>query len=131
MARGWRARLVFLRRIAWIVATLYFLRSITISVTTIPPPIVDCKPVIATDAEGMARVVWGMISGQSKECTDMVFSGHTVILSASFLFWTRYARHWGFVVYSAVHAVAGVASVLLVRYHYTLDVSLALILTFL
>ncbi|KAJ1880167.1 hypothetical protein LPJ57_002412 [Coemansia sp. RSA 486] len=129
MARGWRARLVFLRRIAWVISILYFMRSITISVTTMPPPVANCKPAIATDAQGMAHIVWAMISGQTKECTDMVFSGHTVILSISFLFWTRYARHWGFVVYSAVHAVVGVASVLLVRYHYTLDVSLALILT--
>ncbi|KAJ1642335.1 hypothetical protein LPJ64_005817 [Coemansia asiatica] len=131
MARGWRARLVFLRRIAWVMAALYLMRSITISVTTMPPPVINCKPVIATDIDSMASIVWGMISGQTKECTDMVFSGHTVILSVSFLFWARYARHWGFVVYSAVHAVLGIASVLLVRYHYTLDVSLALILTFL
>ncbi|KAJ2719067.1 hypothetical protein GGI07_005432 [Coemansia sp. Benny D115] len=130
MARGWRARLVMLRRVAWIVGVLYLMRSVTISVTTIPPPFADCHPVVAQNASEMARAVLGMISGQTKECTDMVFSGHTVILLVSFLFWTRYARHWVFVAYSAVHTLLGVASVPLVRYHYTLDVCLALVLTY-
>ncbi|KAJ1722416.1 hypothetical protein LPJ53_003175 [Coemansia erecta] len=106
------------------------MRSITISVTTMPPPIASCKPAIASGARDMLNVVLGMIAGRTKECTDMVFSGHTVILMVSFLFWTRYACHWTLVVYSAIHTVLGVASVLLVRYHYTLDVVLALFFTF-
>ncbi|KAJ1886971.1 hypothetical protein LPJ66_009358 [Kickxella alabastrina] len=129
MARGWRARLVILRRLAWIISILYLLRSITISVTTIPPPIIDCVPLLVDDARSMLRAIFGMISGERKECTDMVFSGHTIVLLISFLFWTKYARHWSFVVYSAIHTVVGIASVLLVRYHYTLDVVLAAVIT--
>ncbi|KAJ2375308.1 hypothetical protein IW150_002619 [Coemansia sp. RSA 2607] len=129
-AHSWRARLVFLRRLGWMTALLYFMRSITISVTTMPPPVASCQPALASGARDMFSVALDMISGRTKECTDMVFSGHTVILTVSFLFWTRYACHWALVVYSAIHTVLGVASVLLVRYHYTLDVVLALFFTF-
>ncbi|KAJ1858691.1 hypothetical protein LPJ76_000753 [Coemansia sp. RSA 638] len=130
MARGWQARLVYLRRIAWMMATLYFLRSITISVTTLPPSVNNCKPQVAHNTSELVRIVPLMISGQLSGCTDKVFSGHTSILMISFLFWTRYARHWAFVAYSAVHTLLGIGCVLAVRLHYSVDVLLAVVLTF-
>ncbi|KAJ2352539.1 hypothetical protein IWW50_006303 [Coemansia erecta] len=131
MARGWPARATFLRRIAWMMAILYFLRSITISVTTLPPSVHSCVPMVARNANDWARIVPMMISGQLSGCTDKVFSGHTAVLMISFLFWTRYARHWAFVAYSLVHTVVGIASVLAVRLHYTVDVVIAIMLTYL
>ncbi|KAI7834117.1 hypothetical protein BX661DRAFT_176663 [Kickxella alabastrina] len=130
MARGWRARLIVFRRIAWFLSIIYFLRSITMSVTTIPPPITNCVPIVIQDANDMLRVISDVLSGRTKGCTDMVFSGHTAVCVVSFLFWVKYARHWSFIVYSAIHTVVGISSVLLVRYHYTLDVLLAIMMTF-
>ncbi|KAJ2739206.1 metalloendopeptidase [Coemansia sp. Cherry 401B] len=131
LAPGWQARMVLLRRIGWIMGILYFLRSITISVTTMPPSIDNCRPQEAHSASEWARIVPMMISGQLSGCTDKLFSGHTSILVISFLVWTRYARHWAFIAYSAVHTVLGIGSVLAVRLHYTVDVVLAVVLTWL
>ncbi|KAJ2448563.1 hypothetical protein EV183_005382 [Coemansia sp. RSA 2336] len=72
-----------------------------------------------------------MITGEVSGCTDKMYSGHTCLLFVSFLLWTRYARHWIFVVYSFVHSSLGIAAVLAVRIHYTVDVVLAIALTFL
>ncbi|KAJ1937324.1 hypothetical protein FBU59_004787 [Linderina macrospora] len=130
MIKGWQAKLVLLRRIAWMMATLYFLRSITISLTTLPPSLRECKPVLPKDTHELLAHIPGSMSGQISACTDKIFSGHTTILVVSFLFWTRYARHWAFIVYSAIHTVVGMISVLAVRYHYSIDVLLAIVLTF-
>ncbi|KAI8319349.1 hypothetical protein GQ54DRAFT_265473, partial [Martensiomyces pterosporus] len=124
MISGWQAKLVLLRRVAWMMATLYFIRSITISVTTMPPNVQGCIPVVSRNSHEMVKDILGMITGSRGACTDKIFSGHTTILTISFLFWSRYARHWVFIVYSAIHGIIGITSVLMVRYHYTVDVVL-------
>ncbi|KAJ1961836.1 hypothetical protein GGI12_003019 [Dipsacomyces acuminosporus] len=113
MIKGWQAKLVLLRRVAWMMAILYFIRSITISVTTLPPSVADCKPTVARNSREMLSAVLSMLSGKAGECTDKIFSGHTTTLFISFLFWSRYARHWSLIVYSALHTFLGIASVLL------------------
>ncbi|ORX72486.1 hypothetical protein DL89DRAFT_266064 [Linderina pennispora] len=130
MARGWQAKLVLLRRVAWMMGVLYFLRSITISLTTMPPSIKGCVPVLPKDTNELLAHIPGSFTGEVGACTDKIFSGHTTILVISFLFWTRYARHWAFIAYSAIHTIAGILSVLAVRYHYSIDVLLAIILTY-
>ncbi|KAJ1943486.1 hypothetical protein EC988_006222 [Linderina pennispora] len=130
MVRGWQAKLVLIRRIGWMMAVLYFLRSITISLTTLPPSLKECVPVLPKDTHDLLAHIPGSMSGQISACTDKIFSGHTAILAISFLFWTRYARHWAFIVYSAIHTVIGMISVLAVRYHYSIDVLLAMVLAF-
>ncbi|KAJ2460667.1 hypothetical protein GGF42_000694 [Coemansia sp. RSA 2424] len=129
MARSWQARIILIRRVGWMMAALYLLRSFTLSITTLPPSVADCKPVVAADQAGLIGSIPGLISGRLSACTDKMFSGHTTILVISFLFWRRYARHWAFLAYSAVHTFAGIASVLLVRLHYSVDVLLAVVLT--
>ncbi|KAJ2799131.1 hypothetical protein H4S07_005525 [Coemansia furcata] len=129
MARSWQARSILIRRIGWMMAALYLLRSFTLSITTLPPSVADCKPVVATDHAGLIGSIPGLISGRLSACTDKMFSGHTTILVISFLFWRRYATHWAFIVYSVVHTAVGIASILLVRLHYSVDVLLAVVLT--
>ncbi|KAJ2687119.1 hypothetical protein IWW39_003151 [Coemansia spiralis] len=129
MARSWQARIILVRRVGWMMAALYLLRSFTLSITTLPPSVADCKPVVATEHIGLLDSVPGLISGRLSACTDKMFSGHTTILVISFLFWRRYATHWAFLVYSAVHTAVGIASILLVRLHYSVDVLLAVVLT--
>ncbi|KAJ2778523.1 hypothetical protein H4R18_004549 [Coemansia javaensis] len=131
MARGWRARVIMTRRVAWIMAILYGIRSVTISITTMPPPAADCKPNLAgSTRELLLSVIPSMLTGETIACTDMIFSGHTTLLVASFLLWTRYARHWGFVAYSGMHTVIGIASVVMARLHYSVDILLAVAVVF-
>ncbi|PIA18237.1 hypothetical protein COEREDRAFT_39339, partial [Coemansia reversa NRRL 1564] len=122
LARGWRQRLMLIRRIAWMVAVLYFLRSVTISVTTVPPSIDSCVIAKPQSTWQVIKATPDILAGTIGQCTDKIFSGHTAILTISFLFWRRYATHWAFVAYSAVHVTLGIVTVLMARYHYTVDV---------
>ncbi|KAJ2745480.1 hypothetical protein GGI20_002145 [Coemansia sp. BCRC 34301] len=129
-ARGWRQRLMLIRRIGWMVAVLYFLRSITISVTTVPPSIGSCKIAVPQSMWQVIKATPDILAGNIGQCTDKIFSGHTAILLISFLFWQRYATHWIIRAYSAVHTTVGILTVLLARYHYTIDVVIGALLTF-
>ncbi|KAJ2799810.1 hypothetical protein H4R21_003420, partial [Coemansia helicoidea] len=132
MARGWQARLVFIRRVIWMAALLYLIRTVTIGVTTMPPTINECRPRVVRDVADLLFVVLPkMTSGEISACTDKIFSGHTSMFMLMFLMWNRYARHWGFVLFSAVHTLVGIASVLFTRMHYTVDVVLAILMVFL
>ncbi|KAJ1931809.1 hypothetical protein EC988_009665, partial [Linderina pennispora] len=122
MAPGWRERLMLVRRIAWMVAVLYFIRSVTISVTTVPPSVATCEIAVPQSMMEVILATPDILAGNIGQCTDKIFSGHTAILVISFLFWLRYARHWSFIAYSAIHTTLGILSVLLARYHYTVDV---------
>ncbi|KAJ1990932.1 hypothetical protein GGI25_003393 [Coemansia spiralis] len=87
-----------------------------------PPSLTSCE---ITEPRNMWQVILstpGIISGNITQCTDKVFSGHTAIFTLSFLLWHMYATHWAFIAYSMVHTIAGILSVLMVRYHYTVDV---------
>ncbi|KAJ1800089.1 hypothetical protein LPJ59_001364, partial [Coemansia sp. RSA 2399] len=130
MSRGWRERLMVLRRIAWMVTVLYFLRSITISVTTMPPPRPACDIFMPRNIWEILKATPQILAGTMSQCTDDMFSGHTVLFTLSFLCLRTYATHWAVVVYSAIHATAGILSVLLARYHYTVDVVVAVLLTY-
>ncbi|KAJ2449288.1 hypothetical protein EV183_004975 [Coemansia sp. RSA 2336] len=130
LAGGWRQRVMLIRRLGWMVAVLYLLRSLTISVTTMPPSSAACA--IAAQPQSTWQVILAtpdILAGSVGQCTDKIFSGHTAILTISFLFWRRYATHWAFVAYSAVHTAAGILSVLLARYHYSIDVLVGLVFT--
>ncbi|KAJ2135700.1 hypothetical protein IW136_004177 [Coemansia sp. RSA 678] len=130
LAHGWRMRVMLLRRLGWMVTLLYLLRSITISVTTVPPSTPSCQIAPAQTAWQLIRATPDILAGSVGQCTDKIFSGHTTILFISFLFWRRYATHWAFIAYSAVHTAVGITTVLMARYHYTVDVVIALLLTF-
>ncbi|KAJ2084030.1 hypothetical protein H4R24_000379 [Coemansia sp. RSA 988] len=130
LARGWRQRLMLIRRIAWMVAVLYFLRSVTISVTTVPPSIDSCVIAKPQSTWQVIKATPDILAGTIGQCTDKIFSGHTAILTISFLFWRRYATHWAFVAYSVVHVSLGIVTVLMARYHYTVDVVIGFLLTY-
>ncbi|KAJ2582539.1 hypothetical protein GGH95_001477 [Coemansia sp. RSA 1836] len=121
---------MLVRRIGWMVAILYFLRSITISVTTVPPSISSCKIDIPQSMWQVIKATPDILAGNIGQCTDKIFSGHTAILLISFLFWQRYATHWVILAYSALHTSVGILTVLLARYHYTIDVVIGALLTF-
>ncbi|KAJ2378706.1 hypothetical protein IW150_000627, partial [Coemansia sp. RSA 2607] len=131
MARGWRQSMLVVRRIAWMVAALYLLRSLTLSATTLPPSSAQCSiPRSAKSTWQVIKATPQILAGSEGQCTDKVFSGHTAILLITFLFWHRYATHRALVAYAAVHCTAGIVAVLMARYHYSVDVLLALVLTY-
>ncbi|KAJ2708453.1 hypothetical protein H4R19_004737 [Coemansia spiralis] len=130
MVRGWRLRVVLVRRGMWMVAVLYFMRSVTISVTTVPPSSPTCRITAPNTPWQNIKATSDIIAGTVGQCTDKVFSGHTAILTLMLLFWCRYATHWAFIAASATHTAVGILTVLMARYHYTVDVLVGLLLTY-
>ncbi|KAJ1677239.1 hypothetical protein EV182_006578, partial [Spiromyces aspiralis] len=129
LAAGWRMRVVFLRRIAWMVAILYFLRSLTLVVTTLPTPLVECEPTYHRGWAGYLNGAWDQITGRRLTCTDCIFSGHSMTLTLSFLMWLHHARHWLFVAIAFAQTTVGLFLIIASHFHYSIDVLLAVVLT--
>ncbi|KAF9198056.1 hypothetical protein BGZ49_001247 [Haplosporangium sp. Z 27] len=102
---NWTTRAMVVRRIMWIIGTLSAYRALTLSVTTLPTPKAECNPTLKTGFWDMFMVSLQMIPGTVEACTDDIFSGHTVF-------------------------IIGLYFVVATRLHYTVDVVLAVFITY-
>ncbi|KAJ1923718.1 hypothetical protein IWQ60_005694 [Tieghemiomyces parasiticus] len=130
LTTNWRNRIIFVRRCLWLIGTLYFFRGFTLVVTTVPSPRLDCVPTETHGAADMFRVGWDMITTKTKACTDNIYSGHTVILCASFFLWRVHSRYAVIIIYSALHSIAGMIMVLYTHLHYFVDILIAVFFTY-
>ncbi|KPP69378.1 phosphatidylcholine:ceramide cholinephosphotransferase 1-like, partial [Scleropages formosus] len=128
------------RRFFFIVGTLYLYRCITMYITTLPVPGMHfkCSPKLFGDWESQMRRVMKMIAGGGLSitgshtmCGDYLYSGHTVMLTLTYLFIKEYSPkkfwwyHWICWALSAV----GIFCILLAHDHYTVDVVVAYYIT--
>ncbi|XP_076834683.1 phosphatidylcholine:ceramide cholinephosphotransferase 1 [Brachyhypopomus gauderio] len=128
------------RRFFFIVGTMYLYRCVTMYVTTLPVPGLHfkCSPKLFGDWEAQLRRIMKMISGGGLSitgshtmCGDYLYSGHTVMLTLTYLFIKEYSPrrfwwyHWMCLCLSAV----GVFCILLAHDHYTVDVVVAYFIT--
>ncbi|XP_068597177.1 phosphatidylcholine:ceramide cholinephosphotransferase 1 [Brachionichthys hirsutus] len=128
------------RRFFFIVGTLYMYRCITMYITTLPVPGMHfkCSPKLLGNWEAQMRRVMKMIAGgglsitgSHNMCGDYLYSGHTVMLTLTYLFIKEYSSkrlwlyHWCCWILSAV----GVFCILLAHDHYTVDVVVAYFIT--
>ncbi|CAK8672165.1 unnamed protein product [Clavelina lepadiformis] len=133
-------RFIIVRRIFFILGTLYLYRSCTIYVTTLPVPGLHFK--CAPKADGKISVMLGRaagllaggglsITGSHHLCGDYLFSGHTIILVLTYLIIQEYTpkKWWIFHWICWSLATVGVVCILLAHDHYTVDVVVAYILT--
>ncbi|XP_068183083.1 phosphatidylcholine:ceramide cholinephosphotransferase 1 [Antennarius striatus] len=128
------------RRFFFIVGTLYMYRCITMYITTLPVPGMHfkCSPKLLGNWEAQMRRVMKMIAGGGLSitgshtmCGDYLYSGHTVMLTLTYLFIKEYSSkrlwlyHWCCWILSAI----GVVCILLAHDHYTVDVVVAYFIT--
>lgn len=134
-------RFIVMRRVFMILSLLYLMRSITMFVTVLPVASVTyyCSPKAnSTSITLVAKRVWHLvtgfglsINGKHTFCGDYMFSGHTVILTMSYLIIAEYSPkqcfplHW----ISWVVSVVGVIMVLVAHGHYTVDIIVAYYIT--
>jgi len=124
-------RWIIIRRFFWLTGWLYFVRGILISVTTMPNPAgPSCKVIQAENVGGTFHLLMHLISGKYKSCTDMIFSGHTTILVSCMLTWQLYSHNRLVLIYIYLHTALGVFFVLASRLHYTVDIILAILMTY-
>ncbi|KAI1316890.1 hypothetical protein EDD11_009380 [Mortierella claussenii] len=127
---NWTMRGIVLRRILWIIGTLGAYRSMTVSVTTLPTPKEECRPSLKTGFWDMFIVALQMIPGTVEACTDDIFSGHTVFMVTCAIQWRLYCKNKWITYFSYLYISIGMYFVVATRLHYTVDVLLAIFITF-
>ncbi|RKP26958.1 hypothetical protein SYNPS1DRAFT_27372 [Syncephalis pseudoplumigaleata] len=127
----WPARQIVIRRLFWLTGSLYLYRAMTISVTTLPPPR-PCNPVLITGIPALEVLENGirMVTGGAISCTDNIFSGHTMILTSCALHWRIYVRRKYIAYYVYLHVIAGIYTIIGTHMHYTVDIILAIFITY-
>ncbi|XP_036402886.1 phosphatidylcholine:ceramide cholinephosphotransferase 1-like [Megalops cyprinoides] len=128
------------RRFFFIVGTLYLYRCVTMYVTTLPVPGMHfkCSPKLFGDWEAQMRRVMKMIAGGGLSitgshtmCGDYLYSGHTVMLTLTYLFIKEYSpkRFWWYHCICWTLSAVGIFCILLAHDHYTVDVVVAYYIT--
>ncbi|XP_076842324.1 phosphatidylcholine:ceramide cholinephosphotransferase 2 [Brachyhypopomus gauderio] len=128
------------RRFFFLMGTLYLYRMITMYVTTLPVPSMhmECAPKLYNNSMAkLSRVVQlflggGLsITGSHIMCGDFLYSGHTVILTLTFLFIREYSPRslWWYHLICWLLSTVGVVCILLAHEHYSVDVIVAYFIT--
>ncbi|KGL73450.1 Phosphatidylcholine:ceramide cholinephosphotransferase 1, partial [Tinamus guttatus] len=134
------SRSIISRRFFCIVGTLYLYRCITMYVTTLPVPGMhfNCSPKLFGDWESHMRRIMKLlaggglsITGSHNMCGDYLYSGHTVILTLTYLFIKEYSprRLWWYHWLCWTLSMVGMFCILLAHDHYTVDVVVAYYIT--
>ncbi|TKS85716.1 Phosphatidylcholine:ceramide cholinephosphotransferase 1 [Collichthys lucidus] len=128
------------RRFFFIVGTLYMYRCITMYITTLPVPGMHfkCSPKLLGNWEAQMRRIMKMIAGGGLSitgshtmCGDYLYSGHTVMLTLTYLFIKEYSpkRFWWYHWFCWTLSAVGIFCILLAHDHYTVDVVVAYFIT--
>ncbi|KAL4641003.1 phosphatidylcholine:ceramide cholinephosphotransferase 1-like [Arapaima gigas] len=128
------------RRFFFIVGTLYLYRCLTMYVTTLPVPGIHfkCAPKLSgnlgTQMYRVLKVIGGAglsITGSHNMCGDFLYSGHTVMLTLSYLFIKEYSpkRYIWYPRICWMLSAMGIFCILLAHDHYTVDVVVAYYVT--
>lgn len=125
---------VVARRMLWMLVTLYFFRTWSFLVTTVPSPLSGCTgkylPEDITPREmvpGYIKLIGQMATGSVTACTDNIYSGHTSLITILVMTSIMYSGLNFFKVYAVIHGSVALATILITRLHYTVDVYIALL----
>lgn len=125
---------VVARRMLWMLVTLYFFRTWSFLVTTVPSPLRGCTgkylPENITTREmvpGYIMLIGQMATGSVTACTDNIYSGHTSLITILVMTSIMYSGLNWFKVYATIHGAVALSTILITRLHYTVDVYIALL----
>ncbi|XP_026093099.1 phosphatidylcholine:ceramide cholinephosphotransferase 2-like [Carassius auratus] len=130
------------RRFFFLQGMLYLYRMVTMYITTLPVPSMHmhCAPKLYGDSQGKIKRVLQLVSGGGLSitgshlmCGDFLYSGHTVMLTLTFLFIQEYSPRS--LLWRCYHVICwflsamGVIFILIAHEHYSLDVVVAYFIT--
>jgi lysylphosphatidylglycerol synthetase-like protein (DUF2156 family) len=111
---------------------LLVLRCFLVAITTLPSPVQSCnmhKPAEFSLLNPIKRLL--LPSVLSSWCNDLIYSGHTVIYVLVSLFVIDLSENSFVVAFVCILSAVGVGGLLVARLHYSVDIFLAAIITFL
>ncbi|KAM6908898.1 phosphatidylcholine:ceramide cholinephosphotransferase 2 [Xenentodon cancila] len=128
------------RRCFFLIGTLYMYRCITMYITTLPVPgkHMVCAPKLYDDSTGkiwrILRLISGgglSLTGSHLMCGDFLYSGHTVMLTLSYLFIKEYSPRWmwWYHWFCWLLSASGVVCILVGHEHYSIDVVIGYFVT--
>ncbi|KAK7129462.1 hypothetical protein R3I94_017617 [Phoxinus phoxinus] len=130
------------RRFFFLQGMLYLYRMVTMYITTLPVPSMhmECAPKLHGDSHGKIKRVLQLVSGGGLSitgshlmCGDFLYSGHTVMLTLTFLFIQEYSPRsplWRcYHVICWLLSAVGVVCILIAHEHYSVDVVVAYFIT--
>lgn len=125
---------VVARRMLWMLVTLYFFRTWSFLVTTVPSPLRGCTgkylPENITTREmvpGYIKLIGQMATGSVTACTDNIYSGHTSLITILVMTFIMYSGINWLKVYATIHGAVALLTIVVTRLHYTVDVYIALL----
>lgn len=125
---------VVARRMLWMLVTLYFFRTWSFLVTTVPSPLRGCTgkylPENITTREmvpGYLKLIGQMATGSVTACTDNIYSGHTSLITILVMTFIMYSGINWLKVYATIHGTVALLTIVVTRLHYTVDVYIALL----
>jgi len=108
------------RRFMIICGCVYIFRSLTLLFTSFPDPQARCEDYHAS---------WSIWGSTSFSCGDAMFSGRTVVLMLVSLCWTEYTKSIVARCVIWIVSIAGMLSLVIARYHYTIDILISVFIT--
>jgi len=118
-----------LTKLIWCIAILFAFRIFTFTVTTVPPSTIGCA-----NRNSSAPFEWNavkfLISQDDNTCTDYMFSGHAVYFILLYLFMFKLSGNVIEKIVFFIYVVLGIMSIIAGHIHYTVDVVIAIILSF-
>lgn len=135
-----RYRSIVGRRYFFLMGTLYLYRCITMYITTLPVPgmHMNCAPKLYGDSKAKLQRILQLISGAGLSitgshimCGDFLYSGHTVMLTLTYLFIKEYSPRsfWWYHLLCWLLAAVGAVCILVAHEHYSVDVVVAYFIT--
>uniref|UniRef100_A0A3Q1FAN4 Sphingomyelin synthase 2b n=1 Tax=Acanthochromis polyacanthus TaxID=80966 RepID=A0A3Q1FAN4_9TELE len=133
-------RAIIGRRCFFLIGTLYMYRCVTMYITTLPVPgkHMVCAPKLYNDSTGkiwrILRLISGgglSLTGSHLMCGDFLYSGHTVMLTLSYLFIKEYSPPWmwWYRWICWLLSASGVLCILIGHEHYSIDVVIGYFVT--
>lgn len=116
-------------RFGWVWGMLYYLRGCTVGLTRFPR-LLPYGP-LPEGYDGLFGGLWGILSGATPTQADFMFSGHTATMTLLGLFVSYYGFRRFFSHIYWLLVFVGYWAIIASRIHYTADVLVAIIVTFL
>ena len=115
-----------LRRFLWISGFLYLFRCFTISFTILPTPYSGCD---LHEYNNPFYIAFKVIIGQHSTCGDVMYSGHTMMITSAALLWHLYTPYLIPKIIMWIATFAGMLVIISTHFHYSDDVIIAFMLT--